>query len=378
PTIFRHFVNTLTGDEKFPHLRIIDICSEPVHQRDVELYKKHFSHDCIFLNRLGATELNVIRMYFLDRNTELYSNVVPVGYGLEDTELLLLDEGGKNVGFNNPGEMVIKSRYLSPGYWERPDLNMDKFKSDPEDENIRMYYTGDLGFMLPDGCLFHLGRKDFQVKIRGYRVETAEIEMSLLRHEDIQEAVVAARQDQYGDQYLVAFIVIKEGKKSPTITEMREFLEQTLPDYMIPAVFMTLDDIPLTPNGKIDWQALPETKLDRPELNTPFKPPGTPIEAKLTDIWSLVLGISEVGIQDDFFDLGGHSLLATQVVSRVEQNFGIKIKLDTIFQSPTIEEIALIIDQKKIEKPGKENLDKLLDDIESMSDEDIKRKLQEE
>ena len=170
PTLFRHFARTLTGNEGFPKVRLIHIASEPVRNKDVELYKRHFSPECILVVRLGSTETLTVRMRFIDHQTQTVGSIVPVGYAVEDKEALLLDAQGQEVGMNQIGEIAIKSRYLSPGYWQRPDLTAAAFRPPPEGEDERTYLMGDLGRFHPDGCLEYLGRKDFQVKIRGHSV----------------------------------------------------------------------------------------------------------------------------------------------------------------------------------------------------------------
>jgi len=348
PTVFRHFVDTLSGEEEFPHLRLIKMMGEPVYSRDVELYKKHFSKDCIFVNRLGSTETGSIRWYFVDRATQIEGTHVPVGYPVEDNDILLLDEAGQEVALGQIGEICAKSRYLSPGYWHKPDLTKAAFLSDPQGGGERIYRTGDLGRMLPDGRLVHLGRKDFQVKIRGYRIEVAEIEMALIDHAAIKEAVVMARQDEPGDQRLVAYIV-PGGQHVPTVGELRRVLAETLPSYMIPSVFVTLDALPLAPNGKVNRRLLPAPDLKRRELERTLVAPRDTLELQLTSIWEEVLGVQPIGAKDNFFELGGHSLLALRVLVQIAQTLGQELALVTLFQAPTVEQLAGVLrgDQKE-------------------------------
>ncbi|HEX9142910.1 MAG TPA: non-ribosomal peptide synthetase, partial [Candidatus Binatia bacterium] len=314
-TLFRHFISFLDGKEEFPKLRVVYLAGEPVHKRDVELYKRHFSRDCIFVNGIGSTECLTYRWYFIDKDTTIHDNNVPVGYALEDIEVLLLDDDGKQVAINELGEMSVKSRYLSPGYWQKPDLSQTKFVAGPGGDE-RSYRTGDLGLKLADGCLVHMGRKDFQVKVRGYRIEVAEIEVALLNLFNIKEAVVTLREDRPGDKQLVAYIVPR-AKPAPTVTALRRTLAERLPEYMVPSAFVLLSALPLLPNGKIDQRSLPAPGNSRPELEESFVAPRTPAEVLLAEIWAEVLKLEGVGIHDNFFDLGGHSLLATQVMSRL-------------------------------------------------------------
>jgi amino acid adenylation domain-containing protein len=384
PAVFRQFAGALTGNENFPRLRAIYSAGDTVSKHDIDLYKKHFSPHCIFVNGLGASECLTFCWQFFDKQTRISHSTVPVGHAIEDMEILLLDEDGNRVGFDQVGEMVVKSRYLSPGYWRKPELTAAAF-SDAKGASERTYRTGDLGRMSSDGCLEHLGRKDFQVKIRGYRIEVIEIETALLGLETIKAAVVVARENGSGnpstglpsinsgpdpstgsglkavegacpeaprrvegrtDLRLVAYLVPHE-RPGPAVHSLRRALEERLPDYMIPAAFVLLDALPLTPNGKVDRRSLPAPDSTRPELENPFVAPRSPIEEALANIWSQVLGLERVGAHDNFFDLGGHSLLATQVISRVRDLYRIEISLRSFFETPTVAQIADAIQRAK-------------------------------
>ena len=170
-TVFRSFMATLDGSKRFPKIRVVYLGNEPAHKREVDLYKQHFSSDCILINGIGSTETQSFCSYYIDRDTQIPGQSVPVGFATEGYEVMLLDEDGKAVGINQIGEIAVKSRYLSPGYWRRPDLTQVSFLPDPDGGEQRIYLTGDLGRMLPDGCLELLGRKDFQVKVRGTRLK---------------------------------------------------------------------------------------------------------------------------------------------------------------------------------------------------------------
>ncbi|MCP4405725.1 MAG: AMP-binding protein [bacterium] len=339
PTLFRHFIATLTGEELFPRLRLIRLCGETVHRQDVELFKRHFSLNCSFTVSLATTEASTSCRYVINRETEISGNVVPSGYATEDKDVLFLDDDGRPVGLNQVGEIAVGSCYLSPGYWNDPELTRPKYLPDPEGGDKRIYLTGDLGRMRPDGCIEHLGRKDFQVKIRGYRVVLTEVEAALYCLEMINEAVVTAHEYESGDTYLVAYIVPSR-LPAPTVTELRRILAETLPDYMIPTRFVFLETLPLTPTGKVDRQALPEPEHTRPELHTAFVPPRTSVEKTMAAIWTEVLNLEEVGIHDNFFALGGHSLLATRVISRICGTLKIDLSLRSLFEAPTVARLA--------------------------------------
>ncbi len=375
PTLFRHFANTLTGKEEFPDLRVLHIGGEPVSKREVDLYKPHFSSNTIFVNRVGTTETRTFRWNFIDKTTQIHTSIVPVGYVVEGQEVLLLDEDREKVGINTVGEIAIKSRYLSPGYWQNPDLTWAKFIPDPNGGAECIYLTGDLGIMRPDGCLEYLGRKDFQVKIRGHRIEIPEIELTLLDLDNVKEAIVIARDGKAGDQRLVAYIVpIKQ--PAPTASALREALSKTLPDYMLPSVFMVMDALPQTPNGKLDRTKLPAPDQTRPKLETPFITPRTPVEEVMARVWSGVLGLDEVGMHDNFLELGGDSLLAMQVISRVNDLFQLEAPLHDILEAATVAEMSGLIDNEA--DPGRaEKIASVFKRLENMSIQEIRDMIEE-
>lgn len=342
PTLFRHFASSLTGNERFADLRLIIIGGEPVIYKDVELFKANFDDRCKLVVRLAGTEMHRVRFFEIEKDTTIDENVVPVGYAVEDKDICLLDEKGNHVRPNEVGEIVVKSRFISPGYWRKPLMTAEKFTPDPEDHDIRIFKTGDLGRMTPEGCLYHLGRKDFQVKIRGFRIEIEEIEAVLSRHPDLKESVVILDEGEDFDKRLLAYYVPLKENHVPSRDELRSFLEDMLPEYMIPAAFILLDEMPLTPTGKVNRRALP-----KPENNsTPQEEvlsPRNEIEEKLVTLWEDVLGIHPIGIKDDFFKLGGHSLLAARVIAQVEKSFDCRLHLSTFTEEATIEKMAEII-----------------------------------
>jgi len=362
PTVFRHFLKELNGAQRFPSLRLIQLGGEPVFKRDLESFRRFFPADCVLVNRLGSTETGSVRWCFIGKETLFEGNIVPVGYAVEDNEILLLDEHGRQVGFDTIGEIVVKSHYLSPGYWRRPDITEVAFSPDPEGGDKRLYRSGDLGSMRPDGCLSYLGRKDHQVKIRGYRIETEEIEMALLRIPAIKEAVVVAREDRSLDQRLIAYCVPhKDGPLN--ITDLRRTLSETLADYMVPSAFVQLDSLPQTPNGKIDRQSL-TAPFRAQQHQEKFVAPRTPVEEAQTRVWAQVLGSPQVGVEDNFFDLGGNSLMAMQILSRTEAGLGVALSLQDLMQAPTVAQFAAVVVEHICASNGEE-LSRLLDELEA-------------
>lgn len=369
PTGFRHFANSLSDKAYFPKVRRVVLGSEPVSAGDVGLYRKHFASSSVLVNRFGTTETGNVRWYFIDSATQVLDDVVPVGFAIDDIEVRLLDEAGNQVGCSQIGEITIESSYLPPGYWRQPELTCGRFSTDPAAPDKKIYRTGDMGYMLPDGCLVHLGRKDVQVKIRGYRVELGQIERALLEHSAIQEAAVLVR-DQ---TFLVAYIVV--GKEhSVTSGSLRSFLEARLPFYMVPGAFVQLEALPLTPSGKLNRQALNDPDHVTLAIDTPFLEPRNATEKTLAEIWSRVLGIDRVGIHDRFFDLGGHSLLAGTILSEVLETFGVELSLRDLLEQPTVARMAEIISRNLATRMGDREL-RVLDDLEALSEEEARQAL---
>ena len=242
-----------------------------------------------------------------------------------------------------PGELYIGGDGLARGYLNRPELTAEKFVADPfsGEAGARLYKTGDLARYRVDGSIEYLGRMDHQVKIRGFRIELGEIEAVLGQHPEIGEAAVVVREDTPGDKTLVAYLVPKtKNEAKATSSEIRRFLQQKLPEYMIPSVFVTLDAMKHTSSGKVDRKALPAPDRLRPELGKGYVAPRTAVEESLAAIWADVLGLERVGVHDSFFELGGHSLKATQVISQVRRIFQVDLPLRRLFESPTIAGLA--------------------------------------
>jgi amino acid adenylation domain-containing protein len=346
PTVFRQWMSNLTGAEDFSKLRLIMLGGEAINNRDVELYKKHLSSDCVFLCSLSSNETGPMRNFFINKSTDVGEGPIPVGYEVEDKEILILDENGQESGAGQVGEIAVRSAFLSPGYWRQPELTDAAFRRDPSFPDKTIYYTGDMGILRPDGCLLYRGRKDFRAKIRGIRVEMEEIEAALQSHPSVKEAVVSAReQGQPGNQRLVGYVVPVKDTVLDTVS-MRKFLSEKLPDYMVPSAFLFLDSLPRTVNGKINRQALPAPQQTRPDGVT-IVPPRDAIEAALTRMWETMLQVRPVSVLDNFFDLGGDSLAASQMITRIEQEFGKTLPPRAVFQSPCIEQLAVALRQDK-------------------------------
>ena len=339
PTVYRHFISTLATSAWFPKLRLIVMGGEEVYQADFAAYQQHLADHCLFVNGFGPTESTVTLQYFLDKPSLNPQPTVPIGYPVAETEISWLDENGEETEFY--GEIAIKSNYIALGYWQQPGLTQAAF---PLDQHQRRYYrTGDLGRLRIDGSIEFNGRKDSQVKLRGYRIELSEIEAILQQHPAVKESTAMIREDQPGLKQLVAYIVPPAQELViPTGHDFRQFLKEKLPDYMVPSSIMILNAIPLLPNGKVNYHQLPIPVTE----STTFVAPRNELEQRLGEIWEQILGISAVGIHDNFFNLGGHSLLAVTLINHIDKQFGKRLPLVSLFQAPTIAKQAELLQEQ--------------------------------
>ena len=312
--------------------------------------------NCKLINGYGPTENTTFTCCYAINNPEQITNTIPIGKPIANTQVYILDSCLQPTPVGVPGELYLGGDGLARGYLNRPDLTAEKFIANPFGEG-RLYKTGDLARYLPDGNIEFLGRMDNQVKIRGFRIEVGEIEAYLSLHPSLKENVVIAREDTPNDKRLVAYIVFHQ-QQTVESNELRQFLKEKLPDYMIPSAFMVLEKLPLTPNGKIDRQALLEYNLEE-KRRKEFVAPRSEIEGKLATIWQQVLKIERIGIYDNFFELGGHSLLAVQIVSRIRNSLEIDLFLHYLFQYPTIEELSQYLTELKYLK---ENSDTIIEE----------------
>jgi amino acid adenylation domain-containing protein len=267
-----------------------------------------------------------------------------IGRRIPGKQIYVLDAHRQLVPIGVPGEIYIGGESLARGYLNRPDLTEERFVSNPFSDapGARIYKTGDRGRYLSDGSLEFLGRTDFQVKIRGFRVEPGEIETSLEKHPSVHKALVVAQEDGRREECLVAYGVSKH-QQTLTPRELRGFLKQKVPGYLIPSAFVLLDRLPLTDGGKLNRRALPGPDWGGIDSESAYVPPNTPMEELLAKIWGELLNLEQVSIRNDFFDLGGHSLLATQLMSRVRKTFSVDLPLRALFENPTIESLAVAI-----------------------------------
>ncbi len=310
--------------------------------------------DCSLHNQYGPSETHVVTAYTLTGSPSQWSALPPIGRPIANTQIYLLDRHLQPVPVGVPGELYIGGVGVARGYLNRPELTQEKFIPNPFNklkESDRLYKSGDLARYLPDGNIEYIGRIDNQVKIRGFRIELGEIETALGTHPAVKQAVVLVREDEPGDKRLVAYIVANPEQELVT-TELRCYLLDMLPDYMIPAIFMTVEAMPKTPSGKIDRRALPAPDSQRHQSSQSYVAPQSELEYCLASIWSKLLKLDKVGIHDNFFELGGNSLLTLQIAAQVRQKLAIDLPIVKLFQHPTIAQLANYLSQEGGTRPS--------------------------
>ncbi len=336
PSVFKLFNTTTLTYDNYQNLKYVLMSGERINLKDLENWYHIFGKRIQLVNLYGPSETTMVKTYYCIHQEDLERDFIPIGKPMEGANILLFDEMMYQCEQGKVGEIYIQTRYRTLGYYQDEKATMEKFipnplSSDPED---LIYKTGDLGKLLPDGNVHFLGRKDYQVKIRGVRVELGEIEKHLLHQPKITEAVVIDHQDENGNTYLAAYLM---ADYELDINDLRSSLSLYLPDYMIPAYFTQLEKIPLTPNGKIDRKALSEFQIQT-DVRKDYIAPRNQLEEKLAMIWSEVLGVKNVGVDDNFFALGGHSLNGGFLATKINQEFQVSLPLKILFKNPTLSE----------------------------------------
>ncbi|HID54502.1 MAG TPA: amino acid adenylation domain-containing protein, partial [Anaerolineae bacterium] len=353
PVVLRHLAQYLTENNlDLSFMRLLICGSDNWYVGEYKQFLRLCGPQTRLINSFGLTEATIDSSYFESGRLNLPTEqVVPIGRPFPNMQLYILDPRQQPVPIGVPGELYVGGHGVARGYWQRPDLTEDKFSvfsfqysvnSTLNTENCvlnTVYKTGDLARFLPDGNVEFLGRLDHQVKIRGFRIEPAEIEAALKEHTAVHQVAVKAWETPGGDRRLAAYIVAGPDNP-PQPGQLRRFAQERLPDYMVPAAFVLLDEMPLLANGKVNRRALPEPDWSERSLDNAFVAPRTAVEEQLANIFREVLEAAQVGVHDNFFDLGGHSLLATQLVSRVREAFAIDLPLRAIFESPTVAALA--------------------------------------
>ncbi|MGB6679645.1 MAG: amino acid adenylation domain-containing protein, partial [Terriglobales bacterium] len=329
-----------------PSLRLVIVGGEKASAKSFATWSNTVGGRVRWINTYGPTETSICVTAFEPKfaATDDIPQNLPIGRPVANCRVFLLDQRLNAVPIGIPGELYIGGVCVAQGYHNRPELTAEKFIPDPfsNDPGARLYKTGDMARYLPSGEIEFLGRRDDQVKIRGFRVELGEIEAALAKHPHLSEVAVVAREDVPGNKLLVAYVVPSRNSR-PTPTELRHHLQQALPDYMVPSIFVLLQAMPLTPNGKINRRGLPVPEV---EVHSDAIAPATdPFESQLVRIWEEVLGRKPIGIRDNFFELGGHSLLAARLMHRIGQTLNKTVPLAMLLEAPTIESLASTLRQ---------------------------------
>jgi amino acid adenylation domain-containing protein/non-ribosomal peptide synthase protein (TIGR01720 family) len=341
--VMRQLVNVVKasagGPANFQHIRHVFVGGDAVSPELVREMEKAFTNATVSVG-YGPTEATIMcASYPVQRAQDVEHQML--GYPLANCKMLVCDSSGEVAPIGVVGEVWIGGAGVARGYLNQPELTAEKFVVNGGE---RYYRSGDLGRWLEDGSIAFAGRADEQVKVRGFRVELGEVEAVLAVHGALAEAVVVARPAEGGERQLVAYVVPKPGQEVTT-SELRRYLRDRLPDYLVPSAIVTLEAMPLTPLAKIDRRALPAPELTRSSVDETFNAPRTPVEEGLTRIWCEVLKLDRVGIHENFFALGGHSLLATQLISRIREVFQVEVPLQTLFEKTTVAELGESVEE---------------------------------
>jgi sugar O-acyltransferase (sialic acid O-acetyltransferase NeuD family) len=342
PSAFRQFLRTVPESLRFQDIRIVVMASEPLTIGEVELFRRHFSPGSHLVNQLGTSESYNYNLHVVDHQVAIEGVNVPGGYPVSpDRKVLILDQDHKDADQGCTGEIAIKSAYMSGGYWHDDALTRTRFIRTGDDD-APVFLTGDLGRIEADGCLTHLGRKDFQIKIRGYRIEIAEVERVLMRARDIADCACWVAKNQAGEDQLVGYVILR----SPGQFDRREierYLEKYLPGYMVPRTYVLLDCLPTLPSGKTDRKALPNPFTRTGSQQTLDGVPVSSVERRLVDIFKDLLQLDQVSPETDFLHSGGDSLSVAVLSHRIHQCFEVDIPLGDFVESLTPARLAALI-----------------------------------
>lgn len=354
PSLFRHLMDSVAPHRIFPSVQIVRLGGDSLHKRDWELYKQHFAPEAALINFYGCSEMSTAARFYMDASSQLDDGVLPVGFALDDVEIAVIDSNGfeRSVSADEAqvaagsvftGEIVLRSRHLSPGYWNDSAATDAAFTSDDRNgSDMRVYRTGDMGVLRGGQGLVHVGRADFQVKVSGFRVEIAEVEACLRSYPGVKEAAVVLHSPEHGERALMGFVVMESGDThcGPSI---RLHVQARLPAHMAPSDVLAVEQIPYTPNGKIDRAALISIREVAWRTRARLVP-RTHTEEALSEIWRQVLNVDEVGVEDNFFELGGNSLLGMKLAAGTAKRFAVPFRILVVFQHPTIVQMAQLID----------------------------------
>lgn len=374
PSLFKEILHKIESPDCFRTLRYILFAGELLKGSDIKKFIGIFKNRIQLVNLYGPTETTLAKLFYRIKEKDVNRTIIPVGKPIDGAQAMILNEEGKRCLLGNIGEIHIRTPFISSGYFNDRNLTKKKFIKNPFSHNPLdiIYKTGDLGRLLPDGNIELVGRVDYQVKIRGRRIELEEIENLLLKYDGIKTAVVLAREKtgdsapgrEDGDKYLCAYIQVDESRqqknKEPEPLGLRKYLENLLPYYMIPAYFVTLEKMPLTPSGKVDRKSLPVPDRLNISARTGYIAPGDDWEKKIAHVWEEVLNLEKVGIDDSLHTLGGNSLKIIQISSQLNEIFKKDIPIVKIMEYTTIGSLAEYlrnenngVDSERIEMPSK-------------------------
>ena len=345
PTLFRMLIHTMRtegrGEAALPCLEHVLLAGEVVHGSDIKQWRQVAGKKSTLVNLYGPSETTLAKLFHrVDDDKVATEETVPIGRPLPDTEVFIV-ENGQACAPGEPGEIFIKTPYMSKGYYNDRQLTEKHFIPNPlsVDEAELIYKTGDQGVFLQDGSVRFLGRLDGQIKLHGRRIELEEIETTLRQHQDVQQAAAALKVDSNGIPRLIGYLVTAGGRRL-TVETLRSFLEDKLPAYMLPQAYVHLGTLPLTHSRKIDRNALPEPGRERPDMECPYVPPGNEQEKVLCDIWGRILEVDRVGTQDGFFELGGTSVLAMRMIEVIRKALQVDLPVVKLFQYPNVALLA--------------------------------------
>jgi amino acid adenylation domain-containing protein len=340
-SVLRNLLRTLQGNDRIPSVRLVRVGSEAAYADDVRACRSHFTQGCAVLSTFSSSETGSLCQYRLAPDSPLTDGKLPLGAPAGDVEILLWDEAGREVAPGQVGEIVVRGRYLSPGYWGDPGLTAERFSDGTRPGQMRLFRSGDLARRGTGGELMFMGRKDNRVKVNGNRVDVSEIEEALGRQPGVEAAAVCARPAADGEQRLVAYLVSRRGHQTGP-DPLRRALQEAFPAYMVPSNFVFLEAFPLTPHGKIDRQALPAAAGPRGPVGRAERPREI-VEKRITWIWQAVLGVAPIGRHDNFFELGGTSLHAVEVLVQIEEAFGAVLPSSSLAEYSTVERLAPLV-----------------------------------
>ncbi|HEX4961843.1 MAG TPA: non-ribosomal peptide synthetase [Thermoanaerobaculia bacterium] len=365
PSVFRAILNGDLDSQQFASLRHVFLAGEPVLPADVGRWIEVFGDRIELVNLYGPSETTMTKLFYRIKASDKHRRSIPIGKPMRGAKALVVGEKEEPCPPGKVGEIYIRTPYRSLGYYRQPEMTNAVFIQNPFSDKPQdiIYKTGDMGRVLEDGDFEFLGRRDQQVKIRGVRVEMGEIEDLLRRHPGVEDVAVVDRADAAGNRFLCAYTV-QHGDLEPAA--LRQFLGRQIPEFMMPSVFVRLEALPRTPNGKVDRRALPAPNQNREALAA-YVAPRTPLEERLAALFGELLGITRVGISDSFFDLGGHSLLATQLLSRIRSLFQVEVPLRVLFAKPFVADLALAITQIQAEQEDAAGVAMLLKDIQALT-----------